>query len=108
MILYHATPTSNVNSILADGILASRARGSLRAVWLHKPSLTAWAIIHTCRRHNVKPDEVSIIEVSVPHTALRRASRRGLWRTAVDVDVDTPQIVSHYPASLLDSDEPQS
>jgi hypothetical protein len=82
--LRHATPAHNLNSIFRHGLLTAKSRGARKAVWLHSPALSAWAAIHTAKRHHVGIDGVAIIEVEVPRSALRR-SRKGLWYTTQDV-----------------------
>lgn len=78
MILRHATPWTNVQSIDSLGLLPSKARGSIQRVWLHSPRLTHWGILHVARSHGVSPDEVRVLTVSVPKQWLIRQSP-GLW-----------------------------
>jgi hypothetical protein len=53
-------------------------------VWLHAPGRSAWAVLHTVRRHGGRVEDVVVIEVEVPRGWLRR-NRRGLWFTGQDV-----------------------
>jgi hypothetical protein len=78
MLLRHATPARNVNSILRNGLLCSRSRGRMPVVWLHTPGRSLWAVVHTVGRHGGRPETVVVIELEVPRRWLRR-SRRGLW-----------------------------
>jgi hypothetical protein len=78
MILRHATPARNLNSILRRGLLCCRSRGKLPVVWLHTPGRSPGAVLHTVGRHGGRPEAVVIIELEVPRRWLRR-SRKGLW-----------------------------
>jgi hypothetical protein len=78
MLLRHATPARNVNSILRRGLLCSHSKGKLPVVWLHTPGRSLWAVVHTVGRHGGRPETVVVIEVEVPRRWLRR-SRKGLW-----------------------------
>jgi RNA:NAD 2'-phosphotransferase (TPT1/KptA family) len=40
--LLHATPHRNLASILRSGLRPDRARGKLKAVWLHSPAKTKY------------------------------------------------------------------
>jgi hypothetical protein len=84
MLLRHATPARNVNSILRHGLLCSRSQGKLPVVWLHTPGRSLWAVVHTVGRHGGRPETVVVIEVEVPRRWLRR-SRKGLWFCRRDV-----------------------
>ncbi len=84
MLLRHATLARNLNSILRAGLLGSRSRGRLPVVWLHAPSKSTWAVLHTVRRHGGRVESVVIIEADVPRSWLRR-SRRRLWYSTHDV-----------------------
>ena len=80
MKLYHATPKKNLASIQATGLDPNRSLGKETLVWLHTRSRTEWAILHTTQRQKCEVSEVSIIEVEVPRSRLRRRWR-GLWTT---------------------------
>jgi hypothetical protein len=76
----HATPRHNLPSILATGLDPARALNRFcKAVWLHSPSRTAWAIAHVAARHGVDPSEVAIIDIRIPYRWLTGPRRRGLW-----------------------------
>jgi hypothetical protein len=87
MLLRHATPSRNLDSIRRRGLLTAMSRGALRAVWLHAPGATAWAIPHTSRRHAVPVEAVAVLTVNVPRSWLRRG-RRGLWICFRDIPPD--------------------
>src|SRR5436190_23126379 len=84
MLLRHATPRKNLASIQRLGLLTSKSKGKLKVVWLHCPTKTAWATIHTVKRHGGKVEDVVVLEVEVPRGWLRR-SRRGLWYSCRDI-----------------------
>jgi hypothetical protein len=73
-----------LNSILRRGLLCSKSRGRLPVVWLHAPGRSAWALLHTVRRHGGRAEAVIVIELEVPRRWLRR-SRKGLWYCPRDV-----------------------
>jgi hypothetical protein len=84
MLLRHATPRRNLASIGLQGLLTSKSQGRLKAVWLHAPSKTAWAMLHVVKRHGGRVEDVVVIELDVPRRWLRR-SRKRLWNTRRDV-----------------------
>jgi hypothetical protein len=77
MLLRHATPAKNLQSIGRAGLLCSKSEGRLPVVWLHAPSKSAWAMLHTVKRHGGRIEAVAVIELNVPRRWLRK-SRRGL------------------------------
>ena len=74
----HATPRRNLRSIFATGVRPDRAKGKLRAVWLHAPGRSAWARAHVARRHQVARGEVVVLVLRVPRAQLRRRGP-GVW-----------------------------
>lgn len=48
MILYHATPTRNLDSIQRDGLDTMRSTRKIKGVWLHTASKNPSAILHKC------------------------------------------------------------
>ena len=76
MLLRHATPRKNLPSIRRRGLLKSKSRGRLQVVWLHAPSRSAWAVLHTVKRHGGRVEDVVILEVEVPRGWLRRNRRQ--------------------------------
>jgi hypothetical protein len=84
MLLRHATPARNLNSILRRGLLCSKSRGRLKVVWLHSPARSLWALAHTVGRHGGRVERVVVLEVDVPRSWLRR-SKEGLWYCPADI-----------------------
>jgi hypothetical protein len=67
-----------------QGLLCGKSLGKLKVVWLHAPSKTAWALLHTVRRHGGRIEDVVVLEIDVPRGWLRK-SRRGLWYSVNDI-----------------------
>ena len=84
VVIRHATPSKNLLSILDDGLLCEKARDKRKAVWLHSPGRSSWAVIHTVKRHGGRVQDVVILELSIPRSWLRR-NRRGLWFSTRDI-----------------------
>ena len=84
MKLRHATPAKRAASIRRSGLLTAKSKGRLPAVWLHAPSRTAWAVVHTVKRHGGDVRDVVVLTVTVPRSWCRR-SQRGLWACVRDV-----------------------
>src|SRR3954463_1697031 len=84
MLLRHATPARNLNSILRAGLLTSKSQGRLPAVWLCSAARSSWAVLHTIKRHGGRVETTVVLEVDVPRSWLRR-SRKGLWFCTRDV-----------------------
>jgi len=84
MLLRHATPRKNLPSIDRLGLLTSKSLGKVKAVWLHAPAKTSWAMLHTVKRHAGKVQDVAVLVLSIPRRWLRK-SKRGLWYSTRDV-----------------------
>jgi len=84
MLLLHATPARNLPGIIKAGLLTSKSRGKLPVVWVCCRAKTAWAALHTIRRHGGRAENVVILEIDVPRRWLRR-SKRGLWYCPHDI-----------------------
>jgi hypothetical protein len=85
MKLRHATPARNLRSIRRRGLLTAKSQCKQPVVWLHAANRSAWATLHTMRRHSCKA--VTVFEVSVPRSWLKR-SRAGLWICNQDIPPD--------------------
>ncbi len=82
-----AANVENLPAIQRRGLLCTKSRGKLAVVWLHTPGKTAWAPVHTVKRHGGRIEAVVTLEVEVPRSWLRR-SRAGLWYSVRDIDAD--------------------
>ena len=98
MLIRHATPVRNLRSIRSHGLLAARALGKRPAVWLHTAERSAWAALHTVRRHRCRAEAVAILILDLPRSWLTR-SRRGLWYSLRDVP--PARIVGHVTFAAL-------
>ncbi len=87
MLLRHATLRRNRPSSGRLGLLTSYSKGKMPVVWFHAPSKSAWAVLHTVKRHGGRVEGVVIIEVDVPRSWLRR-SRKRLWHCDRDIPPD--------------------
>ncbi len=87
MLFIHATLSTNLPSILEQGLLTSKATGAKPVVWLGSPSKMAWACLHIQGRHNALPTQTCVLEVDIPRTWVRKhgGSQKGLWFTDRDV-----------------------
>lgn len=65
-------------------MLCGKSLGRMKVVWLHAPGKSAWALLHTVRRHGGRIEDVVILEIDVPRGWLRK-SRRGLWYCIHDI-----------------------
>jgi hypothetical protein len=63
MLLRHATPARNLPGVLQRGLLCSKSQGRLPVVWLHAPGKTAWALLHTVKRHGGRVEAVVVLLV---------------------------------------------
>ena len=84
MLLRHATLARNLPGIIKAGLLTSKSQGKLPVVWLCCRAKTAWAALHTIRRHGGRVEGVVILEFDVPRRWLRR-SKRGLYYSPHDI-----------------------
>ena len=84
MLLRHATLARYLPSVCRAGLLTSKSQGKLPAVWLCCRPKTAWAALHTIKRHGGRVEGVVILEFDVPRRWLRR-SKRGLYYCLRDV-----------------------
>jgi hypothetical protein len=80
----HATLARNLPGIIKAGLLTSKSRGKRPLVWLCCPAKTAWAALHTVRRHGGRVESVVILEMDMPRRWLRR-SKKGLWYCPRDI-----------------------
>lgn len=85
MTLYHATLRENLDSIMARGIDPAFSKGKLKACWFHTSSKSAWAILHTQKRH--RSTDIIIIEVEIPRAWITRR-RTGLWSCSETVNAE--------------------
>jgi hypothetical protein len=63
---------------LRTGLRPDRARGKLKAVWLHTRARTDWAVRRVADRHGFEEEDIVVLEVILPRSAVRR-NGRGIW-----------------------------
>ncbi len=85
MRVRHATPRNNVPSINQMGLLTRFATGKMPAIWFHTASLTPWSILHTSTRKGCQAEHVTVLELNVPRSWLRKAGKSGLWYAKRDI-----------------------
>jgi hypothetical protein len=84
MLLRHATPARNLNSILRLGLLCSYSQGKLPVVWACSPARSSWAVLHVIKRHCGRVESTVVLDIDVPRSWLRRG-RKGLWYCPRDI-----------------------
>jgi hypothetical protein len=67
------------------GLQTWRSQGKLPAVWLHTADKTAWAFLHTVKRHGGRIQDVVTFHVEVDAALLKRSSVEGLFYVLEDV-----------------------
>jgi hypothetical protein len=84
MLLRHATLRRSIPGIQRSGLLCGKSLGLKKVIWLHALGKSAWALLHTVRRHGGRIEDVVILELDVPRSWLRK-SKRGLWYSVRDI-----------------------
>jgi hypothetical protein len=87
VLIRHASPCRNLNSILRRGLLCCYSQGRLKAVWACCPARSLWAVAHVIGRHGGRIESTVVLELDVPRSWLRR-SRKGLWYATRDIPPD--------------------
>jgi hypothetical protein len=87
MLLRHATLRKNLPGIVKAGLLCSKSRGKRPVVWLHAPSRTGWAVLHTVKRHGGRVDDVVTLAIDAPRGWLKKHGRC-TWYCTRDVPPD--------------------
>jgi len=108
MKVRHATTKQALREIVAAGYLdPSRAKGAIKGVWLHTPGKTAWAILHTAKRHGAEIDDVVVIDLVVPASFLTRRGK-GLWTSRRPIAITDQKIseAKEFYRSSIDDRSP--
>ena len=84
MLLRHATLARNLPGIVKAGLLTSESQGKRPVVWVCCRAKTAWAALHTIKRHGGRIENVVILELVIPRRWLRRW-KKGLWYCPRDI-----------------------
>jgi hypothetical protein len=85
MLLRHATPARNLNSILRLGLLCSHSQGKRPVVWACSPAGSSWAVLHAIRRHGGRVESTVVLELDVPRSWPRRSARKRVWYSPRDI-----------------------
>ncbi len=87
MLLRHATLARYLPSIIKAGLLTSKSKGKLPAVWLCSAAKTLWAAAHVVRRHGGRIESVVVLEIDVPRSWLKRhgGAAKGIWYSLRDI-----------------------
>ena len=101
MILYHATPKANLDSIRKHSINPDYSQGKEACIWYHTKSRRHWAILHTSKRHGISLDDIAIITVQIPRRRLKRR-RFGLWTTTETIKPIMITNAADFAASPFD------
>lgn len=81
-VLYHVTPTVNIDSIDAEGINPLYAKGKMSASWYVRQSEITWAICHVSLRHNIPVNEITVCATLIDWSDMKRTARMGRYYTA--------------------------
>jgi len=71
VLLRHATLIRNLPNIERHGLLCSKSKGKRKAIWLHHPAHSEWAVLHTVRRHGGRVEKVIVLEVEIDPATYR-------------------------------------
>ena len=82
----HATSWQNYQSILEGGIQVAACDPTARrkAIWLHGPGRTAWAILHCMWKHAWTLENVVVLEISLERSTVTKHGG-GLWYVEHDI-----------------------
>lgn len=98
--LYHWTHRRNLACIMRQGLLASKARGKLNAVWLCESSRLGWALSHVAMGHDWSADELVCLRISTRRLKITRSGFKGAYTVRGDVP---HWYIDGYIRSLLDA-----
>jgi hypothetical protein len=79
--LYHVTIRGRLASILLRGVDPSYSQGKLRACWYCSKDMRGWAVLHVCRRHNCRLEDVAVIECRLNTADVKRSAHAGLYHS---------------------------
>jgi hypothetical protein len=107
MIIYHVTPTANLQSILEQGVSPKFSRGKLPACWyVSTPQTTLWAIAHVSARHHVDANMISVFVIETDFSALKYTRWMYVYTCAVALNPGAAlSAVEVLSASLLEVDQ---
>lgn len=83
-LLYHATTSTKLASIIRKGLLVSKSTGRRKVVWCCRKQMIHWACMHTAQRHKATIKEIVVVAFKVRKKDLR-AHGKGLLYSTVSV-----------------------
>lgn len=90
VLLFHVTPTMNVESIMVEGINPARSTGKRERAWLVNGSRVLWALCHISIKYNLPIGALSILKVAAPATQVRLWSIPGVFFTNFTMKTSHP------------------
>jgi hypothetical protein len=106
MILYHVTPTENLQSIYTHGLNPELSTGKRKVTWFVRADGLLWAISHISAHWKTSVDKISVISVSLDEDELKRTC----WRPVFTKETLTPKIRLMHNAQAIywiDRNEPE-
>lgn len=88
MPLYHVTPTSNLESILASGVEPELSKGARKLSWWVTRERLPWALAHCSIRHDIKVADLSVVSVYRPLKKGRKTRWPGVMVSPCNNRVD--------------------
>lgn len=78
-VLYHVTPDTNLQGILASGINPQKSLGKRKTSYLVTKSMIAWALAHVAMRKRVPVCRLLVLEVWVYPWELLHTHQKGVY-----------------------------
>lgn len=95
-ILFHITPTKNLQSIYENGVCPEFSTGKLDASWYVNKHGVLWAIAHVSARHNISVNEISVCAVLIEWKSMRRTARPGFYYTIKNFTIENASPAEWY------------
>jgi hypothetical protein len=83
-ILYHCTPTYNIESITHYGILPNMAEGKNKVSWYTTYNSLFWSLSHVSRNKLLDVSVISICEIKIDfdlQKTMKLTNRKGIYTT---------------------------
>lgn len=91
---YHWTPRHSLDSIRTHGLDPAYARGRLSVVWCCSEERVLWAVGHVARHHEVSPDDMILLRLTVDGIPTRPSSWAGCTLLTRRVAVSRIRVLS--------------
>lgn len=89
LVVYHITPSENVQSILEVGVSTRYSHCKNNTVWVVSRQRIEWAIIHASNRHSVSVDNLAVCSLLVDGRHLTRLGRPGIYFASITLPIET-------------------